>query len=104
MKSVNPEFSCIRMGSGPALFGLAMFYCIMINIFILLHAQAESRITGKLKEWVMIYHDCWLKKIDAKSPSLKLMAASAEPCSSFLTLACMHAATNSYSVLAIVQS
>ena len=25
--SVNPEISCIRMGSGPALFGLARFYC-----------------------------------------------------------------------------
>ncbi len=24
---VNPEISCIRMGSGPALFGLARFYC-----------------------------------------------------------------------------
>ncbi len=23
---VNPEISCIRMGSGPALFGLARFY------------------------------------------------------------------------------
>ncbi len=27
MTSVNPEISCIRMGSGPALFGLARFYC-----------------------------------------------------------------------------
>ena len=24
----NPEISCIRMGSGPAIFGLARFYCI----------------------------------------------------------------------------
>ena len=30
MTSVNPEISCIRMGSGPALFGLARFYCIAI--------------------------------------------------------------------------
>ncbi len=29
MTSVNPESSCIRMGSGPALFGLARFYCIV---------------------------------------------------------------------------
>ncbi len=28
MTSVNPKISCIRMGSGPALFGLARFYCI----------------------------------------------------------------------------
>ncbi len=28
MTSVNPEISCIRMGSGPALFGLARFYSI----------------------------------------------------------------------------
>ncbi len=28
MTSVNPEISCIRMGSGPALFGLSRFYCI----------------------------------------------------------------------------
>ena len=27
MTSVNPEISCIRMGSGPALFGLARVYC-----------------------------------------------------------------------------
>ncbi len=27
MTFVNPEISCIRMGSGPALFGLARFYC-----------------------------------------------------------------------------
>ncbi len=37
-----------------------------------------------------------LKTIDAKSSSLKLMAASAEPCSSLFSL--LHAATNSYSV------
>ncbi len=36
--------------------------------------QAESKITGKLKEWVMIDHD---SLINAKNPSLKLMAASA---------------------------
>ncbi len=28
MTSINLEMSCIRMGSGPALFGLARFYCI----------------------------------------------------------------------------
>ena len=33
--SVNPEISCIQMGSGPALFGLARFYCIIILIIIL---------------------------------------------------------------------
>ncbi len=30
MTSVNQEISCIRMGSGPALFGLARFYCTII--------------------------------------------------------------------------
>ncbi len=29
MASVNPEISYIRMGSGPALFGLARFYYIL---------------------------------------------------------------------------
>ncbi len=52
--------------------------------------QAKSRITEKLNDWVMIDHSCSLT-IDAKSPSLKLMAASAEPCNYLLTLA----ATNS---------
>ncbi len=28
MTSVNPEISCFGWGSGPALFGLARFYCI----------------------------------------------------------------------------
>ncbi len=28
MASVNPEISCFGWGSGPALFGLARFYCI----------------------------------------------------------------------------
>ncbi len=32
MTSVNPEISCIRMGSGPALFGLARFYCISVIV------------------------------------------------------------------------
>ena len=49
----------------------------------------QARITGKLNEWVMI--GLLLKRIDAKSPSLKLMATSAQPRSSLLTLA----ATNS---------
>ncbi len=34
----------------------------MMNIFALMHAKAESRITGitgKLKEWEMIDHDCY---------------------------------------------
>ncbi len=65
----------------------------MMNIFaILLHA----RIAGKLEEWViMIDPRLLLKTIDAKSSSIKLMAASAEPRSSLLT----YAATNSCSVL-----
>ncbi len=33
MRSVNLEISCIRMGSGPALFGLARFYCIRYALF-----------------------------------------------------------------------
>ena len=33
MTSVNPEISCIRMWSGPALFGLARFYCINDALF-----------------------------------------------------------------------
>ncbi len=43
----------------------------MMNIFAL---AAESKITGKLEEWVIIDQDCF----KVKSPSLKLMAASAE--------------------------
>ncbi len=31
MTSANPEVSCIRMGSGPALFGLARFYCTALK-------------------------------------------------------------------------
>ncbi len=45
---------------------------IMINTFALINFAA---ITGKLKEWVMINHDC---TIDAKSSSLKLMIASCQ--------------------------
>ncbi len=29
MTSINPEISCIQMGFGPALSGLARFYCIV---------------------------------------------------------------------------
>ena len=32
MISVNLEISCIRMGSGPALFELVRFYCIYIGV------------------------------------------------------------------------
>ncbi len=32
--SVNPEISCIRMGSGPALFGLARFFCSMFGLCV----------------------------------------------------------------------
>ncbi len=45
---------------------------IMINTFALINFAA---ITGKLKEWVMIDHDC---TIDAKSSSLQLMVASCQ--------------------------
>ena len=31
---------------------------IMMNIFTLSCMQAETRITGKIKEWAMIDHDC----------------------------------------------
>ncbi len=48
--------------------------------------QNPKLITGKLKEWVIITMIV-VKTIDAKSPSLKLMAASAEPCSSLLARA-----------------
>ena len=60
---------------------------IMINTFALINFAA---ITGKLKEWVMINHDC---TIDAKRFKSKIndCIMSAEPCSSLLTLA----ATNS---------
>ncbi len=43
MTFVNPEISCIRKGSGPALFGLARVYCIYI-----LHW---------CKKWEMINHE-----------------------------------------------
>ncbi len=39
--------------------------------------QNPKLITGKLKEWVIITMIV-VKTIDAKSPSLKLMAASAD--------------------------
>ncbi len=59
---------------------------IMMNIFALINFAAcknhwETRRVSNDKPRLL------LKTIDAKSSSLKLMAASAEPCSSLLTLA-----------------
>ncbi len=34
MTSVNLEISCIRLGFGPALFGLARFYCTHFGRFV----------------------------------------------------------------------
>ena len=48
--------------------------------------QAESRITEKLRVGNNYRPRLLLKMIDAKSLSLKLKAASAEPYSSLLTL------------------
>ncbi len=56
----------------------------MMNIF-------ESRITGKLKEWVMIDDDCCYNDRCQKFKSKINGCKSAEPCSSLLNLA----ATNS---------
>ena len=40
MTSVNPEISCIRMGSGPALFGISEVllysYCALLLLLLLL--------------------------------------------------------------------
>ena len=47
MTFVNPEISCIRMGSGSALFGLARFYCIIYNYYAFVHF-----ICSHIYEWV----------------------------------------------------
>ncbi len=46
MTSVNPEISCIRMGSGPALFGLVRFYCIVVSISAC-YAEDPGSIPGR---------------------------------------------------------
>ncbi len=47
MTSVNPEISCIRIGSGPALFGLARFYCSEEDEqLVISHSEAMFDLVG----------------------------------------------------------
>ncbi len=90
---VNPEISCIRMGSGPALFGLARFYCIAIvrmmqSSMNFLHQSFLTTILIMVDHYPLLEFPCdsgfcldahAAKLINANYYNVCIVAASAPP-------------------------
>ncbi len=59
MTSVNPEISCFGWGSGPALFGLARFYCTLPPMWLLGLAKGRCNGLELCSRRISCFHAFW---------------------------------------------